>query len=1008
MVGADPLIFGPFRLEQHTNTLWQDDQPVLLRPRPLAVLRYLAQHPGRLVTTEELLQAVWAGTIVSKTTLQVCIRRVREALNEDSAAPQYIETVGREGYRFIGPLQTSPSEQWPAQDGAEAPTSMSSFVGRQAELAALQQCVITAQAGTRQLVFVTGEAGIGKTTLLDQFVDQLQASGPVWLGHGQCLEQYGAGEAYLPVLEAIGRLGRAPSGERVVTVLRQYAPTWLQQLSALRVVPEGEDLPLPPQGMTQERMLREMAEALEILTQDYPLILILEDLHWSDVATLELLAYVAQRREPAQLVVMGTYRPTDVIISAHPLRAITQELQARHCCQEIALDLLTLSEITEYVADRFDEDALVTPLAEMIHRRTEGNALFMINVVEQLLTQGLDTAEAAPEEWQAGLADLTDLTDLTDLADTIPDSLHLLITKQLERLSPEQQHVLEAASVVGATFAVAAVAAGLTQEEEVIEAECEALARQGTFVEALSLAEWPDGTLSGRYGFRHALYQNVLYERIAPARQVRLHRRIGERAASGYAERVAEIAAELAVHFEAGRDYPQAVTYWQQAAQTALQRYAYQEAVDNLHKALNVLESLPDTPERAKQELGLQTTLGSALTALNGTAASEVERAYTRARALCQHVEDTTQLFTVLWGLFVSSIMRGRLVISRELAEQLMQLAQPGHDPTFLHQAHYALGMTLYRQGEFLSAREHLEQSLARSPHQPRPYQLAHGASDPEIGPLSFLAWTLWQLGYPDQALAKSQQALGLAQAGAHPVSWTFALSFLAWLHKLRREPSQTHARAEEALALATTHELAQMKALSTILRGWAQDAENLAEERSGQIAQGIDAWQATGAKDGRPYYLALLAESYSKTGQMKEGLALLGEALGAIHENGERYYEAELYRLKGELQLAQEGKNQQPKINTQEPVLSPFRGAKMPNSDTEAEACFEQALEIARRQSAKSFELRAAMSLGRLWQQQGKKKEARQLLMDVYDWFTEGFDTPDLQDAKALLEALA
>jgi predicted ATPase len=400
-----------------------------------------------------------------------------------------------------------------------------------------------------------------------------------------------------------------------------------------------------------------------------------------------------------------------------------------------------------------------------------------------------------------------------------------------------------------------------------------------------------------------------------------------------------------------------------------------------------VLNALPDTPERARQELLLQTTLGPALMVVKGYASPEVEHAYARARALCQQIGDTPQFFLVLRGLWWFYLLRAELQTARELGEQLLSLAQRAHDPALLLESRYALGNTLNYLGEFAAAQAHLEQGIAlydRQQH--RTHALLYG-QDPGVFCYSYAAVTLWLLGYPDQALQRNHEALTLAQEVAHPLSLAFALSCAALLHFSRREGPLVQARAEAIIALAAEHGFAHWWALGTMLQGWARAMQGQSEEGIPQLRQGLAAWQATGARGAGPYYLAMLAEAYGQAGQAEEGLHVLAEALALVHAGGERRHEAELYRLKGELLLSAAGGVQ--------------------NAALSAEECFQQALAIARHQQARSLELRAAMSLSRLWQQQGKQAEARQLLAPIYGWFTEGFDTADLLEARALLDEL-
>lgn len=391
------------------------------------------------------------------------------------------------------------------------------MVGRRPELALLQHWLTTAADGARQIAFLIGEPGIGKTTLIDRFLADVRAAGHVQIGRGQCIEQHGQGEAYLPVLEALEQLCHEPEGEKVAAVLRQYAPTWLVQLPAVVAEHERKALAEQVQGASRERMLREVADALEALSRDRSVVVILEDLHWSDPSTVELLAAVAQRRKPARLFIIGTYRPADLVLGKHPLKAMKQELQAHGQCEELRLELLTEADVAAYVAGRFPQTPSTVVLSRLIHRRTEGNPLFMVSVVEEFIRQGIIVEKQGRWELKGDLAQLS-----------IPDTLRQLIEKQIGGLSEAEQEVLEVASVAGTEFPVAVVAMALKREIDAIEDVCEDITWQGHFLEEKGIAEWPDGTVSGRYGFRHALYQNVLYERIAEARRVRLHRLIGE------------------------------------------------------------------------------------------------------------------------------------------------------------------------------------------------------------------------------------------------------------------------------------------------------------------------------------------------------------------------------------------------------------------------------------------------------------------------------------------------
>ena len=988
--------FGPFRLDMANARLWRGGEALRVSPKALAVLYYLVGHPGQLVTKEELFAAVWPGVVVGDAVLTICIGELRKVLGETAKAQQYIETVHKRGYRFIAPLTPPPQGSGAGGQGSVSPPLPTPeprpptplLVGRDSELSQLHHWLAKALTGERQMVFVTGEPGIGKTALVDAFLEQASAKQDVWIGRGQCVAQYGAGEAYLPILEALGRLCRESGSGQLVALLRRQAPSWLVQLPGLLNDTALDELQRKVQGVTKERMLRELAEALEVLTAEHPLVLVLEDLHWSDPSTVDLLTAVAQRREPARLLILGTYRPADVIVSGHPLRAVTQELQLHGQCAELALTFLTPDDIAQYLSVRFPQHHFPQQFGQRLQQHTEGNPLFLVNTVEDLVRRQMVVEQDG--QWQLR-------SSADGIALGVPVSVQQLIGRQFERLSMVEQQLLEVASVAGESFSAAAVAAGQEVEDERIEEQCESLARREQFLQAQELGTWPDGTMTGRYRFLHALYQQVVYERISAARRVQLHRRIGARLETSYGERASEIAAELAVHFEHGRDYQHAVRYLEYAGKNAVRRSAHREAIIHLTKGLELLKTLPDKPECVKQELMLLVTLGSSLIVTKGFAAPDVEEAYSRAQELCRQVGETPQLFPVLRGLIVFYVVRGAVQTAYHLKQQFLSLAQHVQDPAHLTEAHYTMGAAMFTFGEFTVAREHFEQGIAfYDPQKHRTLALVY-SHDPRMANLSFLAHTLWVLGYPEQALKRMHQSLAWVQELADPYNLGGGLSHAAQHHQYRREGQAAYERAVAALALASEQGFALLVAQGNIWKGAALAEQGQGADAVLLIRQGLDACSAIHSVIWRGHHLALLAEAYKKVEQPEAGLSVVTEALEFVDKTGDRSYEAEIYRLKGELTL------QKLSVPSPQP-LAPSTEAEM---EREAEECFLIAIDIARKQQAKSLELRAVMSLGRLWQQQGKRAEAHQMLAEIYHGFTEGFDTKDLQEAKALLEAL-
>ena len=571
------LTFGDFSLDLTTEQLWCGDEVVALTPKAFAVLRRLVEDGGQLVSKEELLRAGWAKTHVSDGVLKVIILEIRRALGDDPAAPSFIETVPRRGYRFIAP-RARQAKVPAAADPRDA------LVGRDRVLAQLEDRLTRALAGQRQLVFLSGEAGIGKTTVLDAFLARAASDPDLLIARGACLEHYGAAEAYLPVLEAFGRLLREPGADRVIRVLETHAPTWLVQLPWLEHRDDREALRRELLGVTKERMLREMAEALEALTATTPVLLVLEDLHWSDYSTLDLLAMLARRQESARLLVVGSYRSVDVIVAGHPLRALIQELRVRRQCEDIALAFLREPHVAAYLAQRFGGHAFPSELARAVHQRTDGNPLFMVRVVDELVA--LRVLEAEDGRWRLR-------RPLDEIARAVPESLRLLVEKQIARLEPEAQRLLEVASVLGSEFTVASVAAGLAKDPLAVEECCDELARQGQFLAASALFTRPDGTQVARYRFTHSLYPSVLTDRVSAARRLRLHQRLGEWLEQTYGAHAGVIETQMAHHFEEARDYGRAIEHLRRAADRDVRRWAHQEAAARLTHAVALVDHLP-------------------------------------------------------------------------------------------------------------------------------------------------------------------------------------------------------------------------------------------------------------------------------------------------------------------------------------------------------------------------------------------------------------------------------
>ena len=723
------------------------------------------------------------------------------------------------------------------EDGAlSKPFHLGHFVGREAELARLHDIFHISSQGERQIVFVSGEAGIGKTTLVDTFGDQLtsygESWGESWVGRGQYVEQYGAGEAYLPILDALGRICRGREGAHFTALLNQYAPSWLAQMPALLSSHEGDQLQQRLLSVTQHRMLRELAEAFEVLSAKRPLVLVLEDLQWSDYATLDCLSFLAPRRERARLMIIGTFRTEDVRGNGHPLQAIQQELQAHRHCVELPLPGLSEAAVGTYLANRLAGQVRLSArkLEQLMYQRTEGNPLFLAHMVDQLLVQNGTRRQT---ENEMSLYGREQIEEVEQVELDIPESVHQLIEKQATQLSAEHQRLLEVASGVGIVFSVASVAVGLERSLEQIEVGCRQLARRTQFLRVSGEEVWPDGTVAGRYEFIHAIYREVFYARLSPSFRRQLHQHIGERLERGYGAQVRDHAAELAAHFERGREYHRAVQYFDQAAQNASVRYAYRDASEYLKKALQWLPLLPDTPERDCQEVALQTRLGIALEVTEGSASAHVVCAYRRAHELCGKEGDPRQRLAILRGLFGTYVAQGESQSAGQVADEVLVLAHQTHKPLILAFAYNCLGIAAYMRGALPAARTYLEQAVY---HSSSPmHTVVH------VPRLSYLALTLFWLGYNEQADRAMQDAYLLIHESAEraagqkqidPYFKGFTLCHLSSLCLLRGEVQGTADWAARALAVVVDQDLAMWKTYAQTLQEWALAVQ-------GQTAQG-------------------------------------------------------------------------------------------------------------------------------------------------------------------------
>ena len=851
------------------------------------------------------------------------------------------------------------------------------LVGREAEQAQLKQCFTRARTSKRQVVLINGEPGIGKTVLVEDCVRVLRHERNVSIFQGACSATAGDDTAYHPILSAIEGWHRhaAPAErERLVSVLKQHAPHWLAQFPSFMSVEEHERLTGRLRGATQEAMLRHLGNAFEAFAAQRSVVLILEDLHWSDSATLELLTEMARRTGPAKLLLLGTYRPQEVRSSQHPL-APHSALQ--QIAQDMPLVGLTQELMATYLDQRFPGHAFPEAFLPILSERTQGNPLFLVNMLQDLQEQ--EKLLYQERHWK-----LT--ATLDDIRESIPARLQTLIEQQFERLPEREYQVLEGGSVTGMEFSAAEVAAALTQSVATVERWCEELARSRRFVQRNGTVNWPDGTTAAQYRFLHPLYWEVLYYQIPPAQLQQLHERIGTRKEAAYGERGQEIAADLAVHFEHGRDLRKAVQYRQRAAHGAYIRLALQEVTEHLSHGMRLLKSLPQTPDRIEYELPMLTSFATHQIMLMPVD-EEARQVFDQACRLALEEGLPPVVLEAVANIAVHLFATGQYAEALRYGEHCLTLARGTGDLYLLAVGGAAVVFPYFYQAAFLQVRDLVTPLQAKGVFLPQVQtpkaSLMASAIHPRINCLSSLAWTLWVLGYPDQARQQSEALLALHQDDRELANQISTLSFAILLRQLCRDWRRCSTYIDQFDAATQDIDPVFGGGLTISWTGWVRVEQGQAATGIPLIEEGFAVWKRYGSALGHTWFLMLLAEAHLKVGQATQGLQVIADAFERMEALGERVWEAELWRLRGELLLEDESETADSEGATQ-----------IHSSTVDAEGCFQQALEIARRQEAKSLELRAAMSLARLWQAQSKHAAAYQLLGTVYHWFTEGFDT--------------
>ena len=839
---------------------------------------------------------------------------------------------------------------------------LTKFVGRERELEQMQRALELAMSGNGQIVAVVAEAGTGKSRLFYEFKAKLPAD-------CKLLEAYsvshGKASAWLPVLELLRDYfgiqdtdDPATRREKVRTALEGLDPALqdpLPYLFGLLGIVEGADplAQMDPQ-IKRQRSLDAIKRIVLRESLKQPVVVIFEDLHWIDSQTQALLDLMADSVANSRVLLLFNYRPE-----------YHHEWTNKSYYSQLRLDPLSGADGAAMLAALLGDNVELNPLKRLIAERTGGNPFFIEEIVQTLFEDGALVRNGAVKVTRS----------LSQLR--LPPTVQGILASRIDRLSAEQKDLLQTLAVIGRESALGLIRQTVSTEVAQLERMLADL-QAGEFI-----YEQPAAT-GVEYVFKHALTQEVAYNSLLIERRKQIHERVGQAMESIFADQLDDHLTQLAYHYSHSDNIDKAVEYLGRAGRQALQRSACADAATSLGAALDLLVTLPENPERLGRELPLQMALAQANIPLKNWSAPEVEKPFARAREICEQLGDLPQLFPVLVGLRSVYHVRGQFGPAREAGLDLLRRAQNVNDPSLLLMAHVGLGQTLLHRGEFLAARHHLESALALYDFKrDRPLAVSFGA-DLKEGSLSYLGWALWHLGYPDLAVSKCAEGIAAGRAAEHPNSIAAGEFFANVVRIYRREAKIVLENVERLTAYCYQHDLRGWPLFSRGHRGLALSWLGRADEGIAEQANAI--LKAVGAEIGFSNLLFNLADGYREAGRYDAAIRTLDDALAAADKQEEHQFDAAIHRLRGELLILR----------------------RNPSNASDAERCFELAIEIARKQSAKSLELRATISLARLLDRQGRRDEARAMLADIYDWFTEGFDTPDLIDAKSLLAQLS
>ena len=969
-------------LDLAAGRLWIDDKPVPLRPKTWEVLCALAERSGELVTKEDLLDRVWANTAVSEGILNKSIGELRAAFDDSREAPQCIETVPRRGFRWIGRARivSRSSTQAGARDGSASPvlpavetthhalpTAM--LIAREDELDRLVAGLARARSGKRQVVFITGEAGAGKTMLVESFLDEIarfEGDAAVMVAHGQCLQTSGPHEPYLPFLDAFERLTRDRGhGETVAAILRRCAPTWVAQMPALATTERHASSAATP--LTPGSMLRELAAAVDEIARERTLVLVLEDAHWADLASTDACSALAKRRDGARLLVIVTKRNAEAIVLEHPIVALRYDLISRRLAEEVGLVPFGREALCAYLAARCPGLEAVNAIVECLLQQTAGSPLFVRLVVDEWIAREM----VAPSNGAGWMP----IGDAQELRHTVPDSLRALLERQIAQLAPAERMVLEAASVRHGEFRAASIVSATATDSEEVEGLCERVARRGQLLRSCGRVVTADGTVAEQYAFLHATIQNVMADSIPSTRRRRLHLAAAEQLERENVGRTAAVAPLLAVHYEAGGDTGLAILHLRESARQAMHRGAPHDAIVALERILDLIDAHPRLPDPDGERVLTLSYLSHARQLAFGFVDPQVGELWSRTSELATSQEDARERIIADSGRIVVACVSGRYAEAEDLIRAALPLSEHVEEAGARKTLFFAAGTVRYRIAAMEDASALFETALA----------LEHAAEPVPGADLTALLMSQYApavslSGRPDYVRDLVRESIGRARAHSH-YSECVTATLAAWALGLLHDYASAAPIAARALEIAEADNLRTWSTRPLFLLGMSAIGDGRFDEGAAQVRAGMDGRRGDGQWVDHSAMCCLFAEGLLDAG--RDGSEeLLQEAAGFVASSGELYSESEIYRLRAKARRLEGG------------------------DFTELEPLLRRALELANLRGIRWHGLLAASDLASLLLEQDRRADALATLEPAYGAIVGGAGLDAMQKARGVLQA--